>query len=586
MSNVLTSNLNTSEYAQYLEEKKYHAGQTLFNQSDFIDGCHIILKGTVHGVVRDDELGRQAKMDLNFYEGDVLGMTDLMVNADGSTIRNFSAVASSEVTSLFISKQAFHQIEQDEKASAFFFKLALQSASRATFDSHKSTAQDSLLSSAIPEVDYMVANAVLAQQKIQSFSELFIDQLIDHVALEINHHADELAEQTVLESNMGVKEHKVLKIGLGSIEVAKTLVGKTGIGSMSEPDKGVRIIHTPMGVVFGMIPITNPVETILFKFLSALKSRNAIIVSSHRKGRDVGLKTVKIIQSVLKKYGAPVNLIQAPQLPASRAVTNAFMTHIDVNFILATGGPSMVKSAYQSGTPAIGVGKGNAPVWICQDSDLKKAVQDVINSKSFDNGIVCGSENNLIVDRVIANEFTEHAQMNGAAVLSDDELKTLVDQAFSSGRLDAHWVGRSAADICEYLNIQRDYDIKIIVAKVEEGEMDSPFLKEKLAPVLSLSIVDSDQQALNLAKQILQGEGAGHTAIIHSRDDQLIKQYGQAVDVSRILVNTPGTQGCIGAANGLQLSWTLGCGTQGGGSTSDNVTYKHLMNTKRIAYSQ
>ena len=586
MGNVITSNLSTSEFAQYIEEKKYHTGKNLFNQSDIVDGCHIIVKGTVHGVVRDDELGRQAKMNLNFHEGDVLGMTDLLVNSDGETIRNFSAVASCEVTSFFISKQAFQLIQKDEKASAFFFKLALQSASKSTFDSHKSIAEDSLIDSAIPEVDFMVANAVLAQQKIQSFSESFIDQLINDVALEINHHADELAEQTVLESNMGVKEHKVLKIGLGSIEIAKTLVGKTGVGSLSEPDKGVRTIYTPMGVVFGMIPITNPVETILFKFLSALKSRNAIIVSSHRKGRDVGLKTVSIIQSVLKKNGAPVNLIQAPQLPANRVVTNAFMSHIDVNFILATGGPSMVKSAYQSGTPAIGVGKGNAPVWICQDSDLKQAAQDVINSKSFDNGIVCGSENNLIVDRAVQDEFIEHAQFYGAAVLTDEELQIIIDQAFSSGRLDAHWVGRCAADICEYLNIKRDYHIKLIIAKVAQDHLDSPFLKEKLAPVLSLSIVDSDQQALNLAKQILQGEGSGHTAIIHSQDDQLIKRYGQAVDVSRILVNTPGTQGCIGAANGLQLSWTLGCGTQGGGSTSDNVTYKHLMNTKRIAYSQ
>ena len=586
MSNVITSNLNMSEFAQYLEEKKYPAGKNLFNQSDVIDGCHIIAKGTVHGVVRDDELGRQAKMNLNFNEGDVLGMTDLLVNSDVEITRNFSAVASCEVISFFISKQAFQQIQQDEKASAFFFKLALKSASASTFDSHKSIAEDSLLDSAIPEVDFMVANAVLAQQKIQSFSESFIDQLINDVALEINQHAAELAEQTVLESNMGVQAHKVLKIGLGSIEIAKTLVGKTGVGSMSEPDKGVRTIYTPMGVVFGMIPITNPVETILFKFLSALKSRNAIIVSSHRKGRDVGLKTVNIIQSVLKKHGAPVNLIQTPQLPANRAVTNAFMSHIDVNFILATGGPSMVKSAYQSGTPAIGVGKGNAPVWICQDSNLKQAAQDVINSKSFDNGIVCGSENNLIVDSAVEDEFIEHAQSFGAAVLGGDELQTLTEQAFSSGRLDAHWVGRCAADICEHLNIKRDYEIKLIIAKVAPGQLDSPFLKEKLAPVLSLSVVGSDQQALNLAKQILQGEGSGHTAIIHSQDDQLIKRYGQAVDVSRILVNTPGTQGCIGAANGLQLSWTLGCGTQGGGSTSDNVTYKHLMNTKRIAYSQ
>ncbi len=585
MSNTTISTLNLSALTHYLEEKKYQAGQTLFSQSDAIDGCYIIVKGSVHGLVRDDELGRQAKLDLQFSEGDVLGINDLVENSSTSQRRIFSAVASCEVSSFFLSTQAFEELQDDTEASAFFFKLAMKAASKGSFQSAKSMATDAIMSSPIPEVDFMVANAVLAQQKILSFSETNLDQLINHVAAEINEHAHELAEQTVLESNMGVKEHKVAKIGLGSIEVAKTLVGKTGIGSVSDVKDGVSIINTPMGVVFGMIPITNPVETILFKFLSALKSRNAIIVSSHRKGRDVGLKVVKIIQTVLKKYGAPVNLIQAPQLPANRAVTNAFMSHIDVNFILATGGPSMVKSAYQSGTPAIGVGKGNAPVWICQDSNVEQAAQDVVSSKSFDNGIVCGSENNLIIDQAVAEEFIHHAQTFGAVFLTESELKILHDQIFSGGRLDGKWVGRSAADICEYLNIQRGYDIKLILASVGVDDVDSAFLKEKLAPVLSVSIVNNDQQALNLAKQILQSEGSGHTAIIHCNNTQLIQQFGRAVDVSRILVNTPGTQGCIGAANGLELSWTLGCGTQGGGSTSDNVTYKHLMNTKRIAYA-
>jgi len=262
------------------------------------------------------------------------------------------------------------------------------------------------------------------------------------------------------------------------------------------------------------------------------------------------------------------------------------MSHDDVNFILATGGPSMVKSAYTSGTPAIGVGKGNAPVWICANSDIKQAAKDVIGSKSFDNGIVCGSENNLLVDKAVLSEFVVQAQDCGAVLLTDYELQILLDEVFSSGRLDAQWVGRSAADICQFLNIERDYEIKLILAEVKEGNLDSPLLKEKLAPVLSLSVMDNTQQALSLAKNILQGEGAGHTAIIHCNDEELVEQYARAVDVSRILVNTPGTQGCIGAANGLELSWTLGCGTQGGGSTSDNVTFRHLMNVKRIAYAQ
>jgi len=580
LSSTLSNPENTS-FKKYFQEKKFLKGELLFKQADAPNGCYILLEGTVDGLVEDSELGRKSDLSCAFRDTNVLGVQELMNNNN----RYFSAVCREDVSCLFLSKASFKKMQSDEKAMAQFYQLALMSICNTPDESGESIAAAELLGSAIPEVDFMMSKAVDAHHKMEHFSEAFIDELINDVAIEINNHADELASQTVLESNMGVRQHKILKIGLGTIEVAKTLIGQDGIGAISKRENDVQCINTSMGVVFGMIPITNPVETIVFKFLSCLKSRNAIVVSSHRKGRDVGLKTVQLIQSVLKEHGAPVDLIQAPQLPASRAVTNAFMSHDDVNFILATGGPSMVKSAYTSGTPAIGVGKGNAPVWICANSDIKKAAQDVVGSKSFDNGIVCGSENNLLVDEAVLTEFVTQAQECGAVLLTDYELQILLDSVFSSGRLDAQWVGRSAADICQFLNIQRDYEIKLILAPVEKDNLDSPLLKEKLAPVLSLSVMDNTEQALLLAKNILQGEGAGHTAIIHCVDDSMVEQYARAVDVSRILVNTPGTQGCIGAANGLELSWTLGCGTQGGGSTSDNVTFRHLMNVKRIAYA-
>ena len=581
LSSTLSKPVDSS-FKRYFQEKKFLKGARLFQQGEAANGCYILLEGTVDGLVEDRELGREAYLADAFGDASVVGIEALMNNKN----RYFSAVCRDDVSCLFLDTASFEVMQSDAAAMAQFYKLALTAVCDTSNQSSVSMAEAELLGSAIPEVDFMMAKAVDARHKMEHFSEAFIDALINEVAVEINNHAAELAAQTVLESNMGVREHKVLKIGLGTLEVAKTLVGQDGIGAISQRENDVQCINTPMGVVFGMIPITNPVETIVFKFLSCLKSRNAIVVSSHRKGRDVGLKTVQLIQAVLKKHGAPLDLIQAPQLPASRAVTNAFMGHADVNFILATGGPSMVKSAYSSGTPAIGVGKGNAPVWICADSDIKQAAQRVIGSKAFDNGIVCGSENNLLVDAAVLPEFVAHAQDCGALLLTDHELQKLLAEVFSAGRLDARWVGRSAADICHFLDIRRDYEIKLILASVAKDNLDSPLLKEKLAPVLSLSVMDSTEQALSLAKAILQGEGAGHTAIIHSDDDELIQQFAQAVDVSRILVNTPGTQGCIGAANGLELSWTLGCGTQGGGSTSDNVTFRHLMNVKRIAYAQ
>ena len=244
----------------------------------------------------------------------------------------------------------------------------------------------------------------------------------------------------------------------------------------------------------------------------------------------------------------------------------------------------MVKSAYQSGTPAIGVGKGNAPVWVTAGCDLNLAAQSIIESKAFDNGIVCGSENNLLVDKTVLPNFIEKCKSHGAVLLNTQESQLLEQALFASGRLDGQWVGKSAADICEFVGIKREYAIKLILQSVPSAQLNSPFLKEKLAPILSLVSIDSNKRALSLAKSILSDEGAGHTAIIHSQDKKLIDVYSQAVDVSRVLVNTPGTQGCIGAANNLKLSWTLGCGTQGGGSTSDNVTYRNLMNKKRVAH--
>ncbi len=580
MKSSTVSNWSDTEIKKYFEEKNYQKGEPIVKQFQLAKGIYFICKGTAHGSYSETELERKALLNYEFTEGDALGFNDL----NDEKQHPYSVYASDNVSLLFLKNEALNLLLQDKNAANLFYKKSLEAVSKRLRVSDKSMVDAALLNADIPEVDFLVENAVQAQKKIVILSEEKVDFLINEVALVINSHAQELASLTVQESQMGIQEHKVLKIGLGTVEVAKTLVGQIGVKSAPKVKNGVETFYSPMGVIFGMIPITNPVETIVFKFLSALKSRNAIIVSSHRKSRGVGLKAVSLIQEVLKKHDAPVSLIQAPQLEPSRAVTNAFMRHKNINFILATGGPSMVKSAYQSGTPAIGVGKGNAPVWVTQDCDLDLAALSIIESKSFDNGIVCGSENNLLVDSAVLDDFVDKCKSHGAVLLNTEESQLLEEALFSSGRLDSKWVGKSAADICEFVGIKRKYSIKLILQPVPNAQLSSPFLKEKLAPILSLVSIDSNERALNLAKAILSDEGAGHTAIIHSQDKQLIDAYSQTVDVSRVLVNTPGTQGCIGAANDLKLSWTLGCGTQGGGSTSDNVTYRHLMNKKRVAF--
>lgn len=581
MIDLSQKSLSATPLTPYLQIHHHLAGDVIFQQNHMPSGCYFIESGDIRAQVTDNELQRQASLAEIFSAGQILGLSEHLQGQP----HPYSAIACGPVTVAFLAKDKIDALQADVAARQHFLELCIEHMSRQLHQQQQHNAEQSLQKANIPEVDFMVANAIAAHNEILRWPEKKLDQLIHAIAQEINRHAESLAQQTVLESGMGVAEHKIQKIGLGTIAVAAQLVGQPGTTDILHSDSQVEAMYTPMGVVFGMIPITNPVETIVFKCLIAIKSRNAIIVSSHRKGQGVGRRTVELIQKVLKEQGAPVDLVQAPQLPASRAVTNAFLRHDGINFILATGGPSMVKSAYQSGTPAIGVGKGNAPVWICADADLDRAAQAVVSSKSFDNGIVCGSENNLLVDAAIATDFIQKAEKEGAVLLTEQELKRLLSEVFASGRLGEQFVGRSAAEICELIGVERHYPIRLILAPVAEGDIHSPLLKEKLAPVLSLSLMHSDAQALKLARDILNNEGAGHTAIIHSEDKKRIRQFGETVSVSRVLVNTSGTLGCIGAANGLCLSWTLGCGTQGGGSTSDNVTYTHLLNTKRIAYN-
>lgn len=552
--------------------------EQLLKQGTVVDGCYFLVSGTVKAQVTEDELDRSVFLGTHFSAGDMLAVKEVF----SAQPALYSLICHDSVEARFIPHA---ELQKLIKTSPNFYAFLIQAMSKQFSVLEQDQITAALASAPIKEVDFIVANAKQAHLEIQNYSEEEIDQIIDAVAKEVAGQAENLAKLTVTESRMGVAEHKIEKIKLGTLAVAEDLIGKPGVGSIIEDSETVKGIANSMGTVFAIIPVTNPVETLTFKFLIALKSRNAVIMSSNRRARNIGEQTVKIIQSVLKNMGAPINLVQTTQLPSSRALTNAFMTHKDINFILATGGPSMVKSAYQSGTPAIGVGKGNAPVWVTDNCDLEKAVKDIIFSKSFDNGIVCGSENNLLVDSSAYVEFLALAETHGGAVLSAIEVDSLLDALFNKGALNSDWVGRSAQDVCDFVGITRDYPIKLVFAPVPNGATTSPLLKEKLIPILSVSKMDSPQQALTMAKTILDDEGAGHTAIIHCDDRSTVTDYSKVVDVSRILVNTPGTLGCIGANNGLELSWTLGCGTQGAGSTSDNVGYKHLLNIKRIAYS-
>ncbi len=437
-------------------------------------------------------------------------------------------------------------------------------------------------------VDDMMARAAAAQRTFETWSEMQVDRLLQDIVDTIAEHAEELARAMVEETGMGVAEDKVCKIQSITEATYRILAGQPGVGVLHRDEQTqVTEIATPMGVVLGLIPVTSPVSVLVFKTLICLKARNALIASCHRRASGVGNQTGELIRVVLRRHGAPADLVQCIRGRTSRKLTSMFMQHRDMAFILATGGPSMVKAAYSSGTPAIGVGKGNAPTWICSDADLEAAARTVIASKSFDNGLMCGSENNLVVDSSVRELFLSALEENDAAVLTPEEVGRLTVQVMDAqtGHLRPELIGQSAQRIAESAGIYRDRPIHLLVVPVSQDEICGPYGGEKLAPILSVFTVGSRDEGLAVCKQLLGREGAGHTAIIHTQDSELAERYGLEMPASRILVNASGSLGCCGLSSSLTPSAVLGCGTLGGGSTSDNVNYTHLRNIKRVAYA-
>ena len=438
-----------------------------------------------------------------------------------------------------------------------------------------------------PAVDALVARSAAALDSIAGWREEEIDALIAALAAQIAAHADELAAATVAETRIGCVPDKAVKNRFASLGVARSLIGKPGVGvAGSREPEALTEIAEPMGVIVGLIPVTNPVATLVFKALICIKARDALIASCHRDAAGVGAKTADLLRRVLARHGACADLVQTVLRRPTRQATAALMRHPGVAMILATGGTAMVKAAYSSGTPAIGVGPGNAPAWVCADADVDKAARMVVASKAFDHGIICGSENNLIVDQSVRDDFTAALQRAGAAVLDPTECDRLAQAVFDErdGRLRRAVLGQPATAIAAQAGIAVPAGTRLLVAPLPRQAVPGPYGREKLAPILSLFTADGQDDGIRLCRQILGNGGRGHTAIIHTRSQQLPLSFARQMPVSRILVNGPGAHGCIGLGTALTPSLTLGCGTDGRTSTTDNITYTHLVNIKRIAH--
>jgi acyl-CoA reductase-like NAD-dependent aldehyde dehydrogenase len=461
------------------------------------------------------------------------------------------------------------------------------------------------------DVDAVVNRARSAQAAFENWTDQRIDALLSDIATMLAGRAEGRAIAAVSETGLGNVPDKTLKIRFASLGVYDSLTGQIAQGVLSvDAERRVTEIASPVGVVFAVVPVTNPVATAIFKMLIAIKGRNAIILSFHHQALGVGRLTCGLVRDALQTHGAPADLVQWVPRPG-RTITRRFMGHQGVSLVLATGGQSLVAAAYSSGTPAIGVGPGNAPAWICADADVEGAARAIVGSKAFDNGVICGAEHNLVVDARVTAPFTEALIRAGAAILTPAETHQFTAQAIDphAGALVKELVGQSAEAIAAAIGLVRPSPIRLLVvpavfsglkgftsevlpqrsdlrgftSEVTQA-LDTFTTGEKLAPVLSMFTVDGEDEGLRLCQALLSIAGAGHTAVIHSTNAARIERFARVIPAGRILVNSPAAQGCCGMTTGLACSMTLGCGTFGGNSTTDNITFRHLLNVKRVAY--
>ncbi|MYL35764.1 acetaldehyde dehydrogenase (acetylating) [Pontibacillus yanchengensis] len=437
----------------------------------------------------------------------------------------------------------------------------------------------------LQEMRNAVDQANNAQKKLESYTQEQVDRIIQEVADAAFEQSTYLAKMAVDETGMGVMEHKKLKNKVGSRDVYESIKDEKTVGMIGEDTKNkVTEFAYPFGVVAGIIPTTNPTSTAVYKTLISLKSRNAIVVSPHPSAVKCTIEALKICHDAAVKAGAPegiVGWISKPSMPA----TNELMSHKDVDVILATGGGGLVRAAYSSGKPAYGVGPGNVPVYLEKSCDVQKSVQMIVDSKSFDNGTICATEQALVIDQNIKEMSVREFKKNGSYLLNEDEKKK-VEKVISptKGKLNPKIVGKSAVKIAEMAGLEVPENTRLLIAEETKVGKEIPFSIEKLSPIFPLYTVKNEEEAEKRCIELLNLGGRGHSFSLHTNDDDLAKRFAEKMPVSRMLVNTLSSIGAVGATTGLKASMTLGCGSYGSNITSDNITARHLMNVKRMAY--
>jgi acetaldehyde dehydrogenase (acetylating) len=437
----------------------------------------------------------------------------------------------------------------------------------------------------IAEARALARRAKQAWLELAEFSQERIDAAIDAMAAAATDQAEAFARLAVEETGYGVAADKVQKNLFSSQKVYAFIRPMKTVGIVARhEDRRVVEIAEPFGVVAAVVPSTNPTSTAIYKILISIKARCSVVLSPHPAAVKCITRVAEVMDEAGRRAGLPAGAVNW-MTNVTLEGTQELMKHRDVAVILATGGMGLVRAAYSAGKPAYGVGPGNAPAYIERSADVKKAVRDVVTGKTFDNGVLCSSENSVVVDEPIAEEVKREFVAQNCYFMNRAEMDALTKALITPQRLpNPALVGKAATFIAEKCGISVPPDTRVLIAPLDGVGRDFPLSIEKLCPVLSFYVVKDWREGCERCKQILRYGGMGHTMSIHSQNEQVILEFGLKKPAYRICVNTPTTHGSIGLTTGLDPAMTLGCGGYGGNITSDNISPRHLLNIKRLAY--
>ncbi len=435
------------------------------------------------------------------------------------------------------------------------------------------------------EARALAKKASEAQKKLSQMTQQQLDNIVKAVSEAFQKEAARLAQMAAVETDFGNKEDKTEKNLFASKTVYEAIKDMTCVGVLKEGG-GEKLweIGVPVGVIAAIVPSTNPTSTVCYKAMIALKSGNTIVFSPHPKAIGCTVEAARVVAQAAQSAGAPAGSVGCLTIPSLDGCKE-LMSDDHTNLILATGGPAMVRSAYSSGKPAIGVGAGNGPAYIHKSADVAKALGDIVRSKTFDYGTVCASEQSIIVEQQMEETVRYEAAKLGYYFMNTQEAGALAKLLFRpTGALNPEIVGKSARYLAQKAGFFVPETTKVLVAREQEAGPTRPYSMEKLCPVLAFFVMENEDAVLSKAVEVLTHEGSGHTFALHATDEQVVRKFALKIPVSRFLVNTPAALGGIGATTKLFPALTLGCGAVGGSSSSNNISPMDLINIRRVAW--